>query len=254
MLGVIGIPEGLIHVEQYAPKGADATGASGETWISTYISGLALRPGFEVVRSLGLVRDADQGARSKLQGLQHHLREAGLPVPRNHGELASGRQPQALTIGIFVMPDGRRRGALEDLYLDAIEHFSESSRDRALACVDAFVRCLDQGSRLTAARRKKARLHAWLASRTDPATRPGQAITWNVVPWDCPPLSPIRDPEPDPGVSAPACRSGERAERAVSVGRERRACRARDPEKTGGAAARDLRYAIHGRLSNVRSV
>jgi hypothetical protein len=193
MLGMMSIPEGVIHIEQYAATATDKSVASGETWISDYIEILTLRPGFERVRAVGFVRDGDRAPRSKLQSVQHHLRLAGLPIPRSHGELVIGTQPQALTIGVFVMPDGRRRGALEDLYLDAVEYFSESSRDRALHCVDAFLDCLDPVRRMQATRRKKTRLHAWLASRADPATRPGQAITWNVLPWDCPPLHPMRD-------------------------------------------------------------
>jgi hypothetical protein len=192
MLGVMGIPEGLIHIEQYAPKSTESSSASGETWISHYLQGLTLRPGFERVRSVGFVRDADRAPRSKLEGLQHHLGRAKLPVPRSHGVVMTVMEPKSLTVGLFIMPDGRRRGALEDLYLDAIDYFSVRSKDRAIECVDAFIHCLDPRGRMNAARKKKTRLQVWLSSRSDPTTRPGQAITWNLLPWDCPPLEPIR--------------------------------------------------------------
>lgn len=156
MLGVMGIPEGVIHIEQFAPKIEDPNAAGGETWIPNYIEGLSLRPGFEVVRAVGLVRDADRGARSKFESTRAHLRNGGLPVPRRHAELARvGSGDEALTVGVFIMPDGQRGGSLEDLYLDAIAYESDRTRDRALLCVDSFLSCLDPRSRLPAARRKR---------------------------------------------------------------------------------------------------
>jgi hypothetical protein len=188
----MGVREGLIHIEQYSPRTAEAGSAGGETWIPSYVSGLRIRPGFEHVRSIGFVRDADRGPKAKLLSLRYHLKAAALPVPRSHGAFATRSRPDSMSVGVFIMPDGVSHGALEDLYLAAVEHQSVVARDRALVCVDSFLDCLDPGSRTSSANRAKRRLRAWLTTRADPTILPGQAVTRLALRTDCPPLEPIK--------------------------------------------------------------
>jgi hypothetical protein len=194
MLGEMGIERGLIEIEQFAPRRADGALQGGESWIPLYIGGLPLRQGFDRLRALGIVQDADRGPKSKLKSVRALLKEAGLPVPRIHGELARSLPSgsERLTVGVFIMPDGQRQGTLEDLYFDAIDERSHQSRDRSLDCVDAFLDCLDPQRRFRVARRRKARLYGWFASREDPTVRPGQALSWNYVRAESQAFGPIR--------------------------------------------------------------
>lgn len=194
MLGEMGIERGLIEVENFAPRGGSTSGAGGEAWVPEYIKGLPLRPGFERLRALGIVRDADRGPKAKLKSTRALLKEAGLPTPHGHGAIVRESRPEVenLCVRVFIMPDGRRPGALEDLYFDAIEEAASGTHDRSIDCVDAFLNCLDPQRRFRLARRKKARLYAWFASRADPSVRPGQALTWQYIKADCSAFGPIK--------------------------------------------------------------
>ena len=63
------------------------------------------------LRAIGVVRDADDSARSSFQSVCDSIRSVGYEPPGAHGEFSNAELP----IGVFIVPDGSRGGAIETL-------------------------------------------------------------------------------------------------------------------------------------------
>ena len=133
-------------------------------------------PSFAQIQSIGIVRDADDNARSALQSVQSSLRNVGLPAPQDFLEPA-GDSPR---VAVFIMPNNADAGALENLCLTAL------ADDPAMECVEAFMQCVQVAVATPPADAAKARMHAFLASREDPELRLGEAGQRRYLPWDNP--------------------------------------------------------------------
>ena len=72
--------------------------------------------GFDSVECLALTRDADDDFRASFDSACGHLKTVGLAPPKAHGSYQSGSP----ATGIFILPDGKSAGALEDLCLIAV--------------------------------------------------------------------------------------------------------------------------------------
>ena len=127
---------------------------------------------FVHVRSVAIVRDADDNAPSALQSVQDSLRNAELSVPRGFTTPSDG-PPR---ISVFIMPDNHSAGALEQLCLSAL------ADDSAMSCVDEFLRCVNDRVVDPPKDHQKARIHAFLASRQDPELRLGEAAQRGYIP------------------------------------------------------------------------
>ena len=134
---------------------------------------------FTQIQSIGIVRDADDSARSALQSVQSSLRSVGLPAPQNFLEPAEG-STDSPRVSVFIMPDNANTGALEDLCLAAL------ADDPAMGCVEDFMRCVQATVKSPPQNPAKARMHAFLASREDPELRLGEAGQRRYLPWDNP--------------------------------------------------------------------
>ena len=140
--------------------------------------GLAIHIRGSSVKSIGVVRDADEHAGRALQSVCDALAGAGFAKPAAHSEIV-GTNPR---IGVFVMPDGQNPGALEAHCRRSVE------TRRAGSCVTEYLDCLKdrEGWGVTAerntAQRDKAFVHAYLASRQDPVARTGEGAKQGV--WD----------------------------------------------------------------------
>jgi hypothetical protein len=148
-----------------------------------------VRPGRELIQSIGLVRDADGNAKGAFDSLCNALNVAGLPVPEAALQI-TGTQPR---ISCLVLPpNGEETGyMLEDLCLAAVRD------DVAVDCVDKYIACLaDNEIILRDNVIAKAKFYAFLASRYQPEYRLGLAARqarqfqnhdekhiWN---WDAP--------------------------------------------------------------------
>lgn len=155
--------------------------------LGDYILAVRRRPGFQNVRAFAVIRDADNDAAAAFASVRGFLADSGYPVPARSGQLGQGGiNGAALTVGVFIMPDGAQPGALEDLYLAAL------TDDPSLACVNAFLDCTAPHAPMEPSQRSKAQIHAWLASRREPAIRLAQALNDHYVsPWH-PAFGPIR--------------------------------------------------------------
>ena len=134
------------------------------------------------VRSIGIVRDADESARKAFQSVQTALRNANdaiqssdvkFPVPDRPEQLA-GERP---ALSVLILPGDGQQGMLETLLCRT---FAGSGMDR---CIDEFFRCAEESpdphvSVGVAAKRghiDKARARAYLATKPDPRLSVGVA-------------------------------------------------------------------------------
>lgn len=174
-----------------------ALGYGGKPQLKGFLKALILDPAWPEVESLLITRDADfpregttvAAARSTWLSVTDLLRSLDLPAPTVHGELTAGADSSvaaALRVGVFILPDGKRDGMLEDLCLDA------SAEDPAMPCLEAYFRCLE-ATGVTPPRNlmPKARAHAYLASRPAPDRRVGEAALKGYWPWGATAFAPL---------------------------------------------------------------
>ena len=134
----------------------------------------------ELVKVLGIVKDADTNYQSAFQSIQGSLRVASLPVPGEPLEVAEPSEAGIPKVVAYVMPDNNSKGDLENLCLEAV-------RDHpALACVDQYFNCLHSKGYVPR-QESKARLRVFLSANPDnPNLLIGQAIAAGVLPWESP--------------------------------------------------------------------
>lgn len=151
--------------------------------LSSFLKAFAKLPGFaDEVESVGIVRDAEESFSAAFQSVCLSIEKAGLSPPET---LAS--MPRA---NVFILPDNRSSGVLEDLCIQALQE------DPANECVDRFLGCLDERvdtSLWNNAKRSKARMHAFLASRSRPELRLGEAAQAGVMPLESGVFNPLRE-------------------------------------------------------------
>lgn len=165
LLDHLGVP-GTVDIRDYG----------GKDELRAYVRTIALAEGFGDVKSVGLVRDAEDDPRGALQSMKGALKNAGLAVPRTVGQIASGCPATA----VFVLPDAKSPGMLESLCWRAIVE-----RMRAgVACIEEFLACVEKetGARLPNA--DKSRVYAYLSTRKKPDELLGQAARARDFPWD----------------------------------------------------------------------
>lgn len=151
---------------------------------------------FDRLRSLGMIRDADDNPQGALDSLRNAIAAANLPKPRNVGVQV---QPEQISVYIEIMPGSGQPGCLETMLWDLL---SVSERD----CIDSYLECM---SSLYQVRHiDKSRLYAYLAAGSDPKShsggdrvprrekaglRLGEAAEKGVWNWESPVLSRVKD-------------------------------------------------------------
>lgn len=80
------------------------------------------------LRSIGVVRDADDNARSSFESVHDSIRSVGCEPPARHGEFSSATP----SIGVFVVPDGSGEGAIETICKQSV------AGTDAAKCVDEY--------------------------------------------------------------------------------------------------------------------
>ena len=151
--------------------------------LQSYLPVLLTTPGFHGVQSLGIVRDAESDAPSAFRSVCSVLRTNRLTEPKRPMEVAEGR-PRT---GVFILPDGENPGMLETLCLQAV------SGDPIIPCIDLYFHCaVDNGISLPD-NMAKARVQAFLASRSKPGLLLGEATEKGYWPWDAPTFERVKE-------------------------------------------------------------
>ena len=150
--------------------------------LSRFLDGFVVMRDFATVQRIGIVRDAEASAASALQSVQRSLAEVELPVP-DRVEAPSDGLP---AVSVLVLPGDGKSGMLENILCDA---FADTEED---LCIDEYFDCLGRRAGLSVRNPAKARVHAWLATRSQPHVSVGVAAKkgyWNL---DDGPFSAIR--------------------------------------------------------------
>ncbi len=114
------------------------------------------RSGFENIKSIGIVRDADNHPKATFDSICSVLKKVKLPKPKAPLQPAEG-PPK---VAIMIIPDEHSKGMLENVCLDSV------SDDPAMVCVDEFFDCLKANHPVLSENViPKARVRAFLASR-----------------------------------------------------------------------------------------
>ena len=124
--------------------------------------------------NLGFVLDANDDLAATWNMVTSRLTRVGVKVPNiSPPDGFIGRSAEYGTrVGVWLMPDNRRTGALEDFLKELID-----VGDRLLPhAEDATATARALGATFAAADTKKAVLHAWLAWQNDPGRPYGVAI------------------------------------------------------------------------------
>jgi hypothetical protein len=113
---------------------------------------------FSKVISLGVIRDADNNPEDAFKSVRDSLRAVGLTPPQRPILSTKGRPK----VTVMIVPSLNRKGALEDLCLDALVD------DPALKCVNQYFECLDNQNIEPPRELSKAKIRVFLSSRRDP--------------------------------------------------------------------------------------
>ena len=155
----------------------------GKHRLKGFLHTLPVRPEYSLVDSLGVTRDADESSASAFQSVCDLLKNAGLDAPAELATTTQGRP----RVSIFILPDCASPGMLETLCLSAIQD------DPAMPCVEQFLQCLEETADVPSRNSDKARAHAFLASRTRPELRVGEAAEAGCWQLDSPVYDQLKD-------------------------------------------------------------
>jgi hypothetical protein len=133
-----------------------------------------LKPGTDLER-FGIVVDANSHIDRRWQSIKDVLKNAGYEaLPDNPDPSGTIVEHEILPrVGIWIMPDNRLPGALED-YLAFLVPAGDALFERSKRCVDEIP---PEERRFTDAHRSKALIHTWLAWQKEPGKPLGQAVT-----------------------------------------------------------------------------
>lgn len=136
----------------------------------------SLEPGHKTYVRYGLVVDADAECAQRWSAIGDRLAALGYEVPATAppgGYIASHSTPTRARVGVWLMPNNRDEGLLED-FLTGLIPDNDSCWQHAQ---DATVRAMALGAQLPERYAAKGRLHAWLAWQENPGLPLGTAIT-----------------------------------------------------------------------------
>ncbi len=152
---------------------------SAARWVSLFKT----LKGYDTVRAIGLIRDAEEDAAAKADELRGAFRNAGLAVPPNPGQI----MPATPSTGYLIIPSGQPSGCIEDAFLDAV------LPEAQIACARKFLECVDRLERNNAWR-SKVLVHSLISASDKPSSTLGQSVKQGKL-WDFirPSLSAILD-------------------------------------------------------------
>lgn len=156
--------------------------AQGKTKMNEALAAIKYAPGFDLVTSIGVIRDADDNPAGAFDSLKAGLRGAGYPVPEH---LGVPRTQDGRTASVFILPGNGDAGMLETLIWRSIE--AEQIAQEAGRFIDRCCEILpvEQEAEEIAVgpagwRRprnvEKARMQAFLSTMMETTSRVGLAV------------------------------------------------------------------------------
>ena len=134
--------------------------------------------------SVGFVLDADGAATDRWRAVRGRLADLELALPDEipEGGFVGDALAVQARVGVWLMPDNRRSGALEEFLRDLVNNEDAMLQHAEASTAEA----LRRGAGVPNAKRRKAVLHAWLAWQRRPGLPYGLAITAHYFQHDTP--------------------------------------------------------------------
>lgn len=135
-------------------------------------------------RAAGFVLDANSQPSGRWTAVASRLCKVGVDVPDQIPEdgFIGKSIDYGARVGVWIMPDNRRAGALEDFLTDLIDTGDPLFAHARTATNEAMV----LGARFAATATQKAVVHAWLAWQKEPGLPYGTAIRAKYFRHDAP--------------------------------------------------------------------
>ncbi len=142
--------------------------------------GLPLRlKGSGETKTIGVVIDADVNIEARWQSIYNILIKSNLytAIPKKcpeKGLILSPNGPDDIKFGLWIMPDNKASGMLENFTTLLVPE-----DDELLPIVDRTLTEIEEGNlnKYALVHHEKARIHTWLAWQEEPGTPMGSAIT-----------------------------------------------------------------------------
>ena len=124
---------------------------------------------------MGFILDADGAPAVRWRAVRNRLEDVGLALPLEipAGGFVGDSVSFRVRVGVWLMPDNRRSGALEEFLRDLV-----NNEDAALLQLaeTSTTSAKERGATVPEAKRLKAILHTWLAWQQRPGVPYGLAI------------------------------------------------------------------------------
>ena len=157
--------------------------------VDSLLSALPMELRRSDLKRLGIVVDADSPIGDRWKQVRSVLIKVGyveVPLaPQPEGTVLTAKGKPA--IGVWMMPDNRQDGMLEDFAA-----FLVPANDTLMARARAAVDQIPPAERLFT-HEMKATIHTWLAWQREPGVRMGAAITRKYLEGDSPAAAPFLD-------------------------------------------------------------
>lgn len=162
----------------------------GNSELPAYLELVQLSPGFDMVTSLTVIRDAETDADAAVNEIRKALKNANFPVPEKP-HIWAGSSPK---IGFLLFPTcdhSIKNGTLEDLCLSIL---SENHSQNILYEIDFFLHTLEKHHNRKFPRIFKNRLHTYLSTHNDYVScKIGEAAAIGAFDWNSSALDALRD-------------------------------------------------------------
>ena len=146
----------------------------GSSQFACKLPALVKTTGFiEFVEIIAIVRDAENNLAATYESIKGSLEKVGLSCPQQIGTFTQ----ETPSVGIYLMPDNKRAGMMEDLFLEA--HKDNPIMD----CVNKYMKCLEDKDVTQPNNISKAKSQAFLAGMQEPTRNLGVAACkgyWNL--------------------------------------------------------------------------
>lgn len=128
------------------------------------------------IKTIGIVIDADSHLKQRWESTKKALENMSFEVPEHIPEngLIAQNATTKVRIGVWVMPNNRANGMLEDFI-----EFLVPDNDKLLPIVHSTLEDIERKdlNAYNVIHRSKAVIHTWLSWQEDPGSPMGQAIT-----------------------------------------------------------------------------
>lgn len=155
---------------------------------------LKVTPGFDEVKTLLIVRDAEKDASAAVQQVRTALKHNGFAAPDRPHQWVTDKGNKDIDIGFLLFPachEAPIAGTLEDLCLSILKG---PDAPKLLEAVDRFLERLERERGRDFTRRFKTRLHTCLAVSDDyVGMKIGEAAHAGAFGWSDEKLTPLRE-------------------------------------------------------------